>query len=110
MATRPVTGGAGFLGSHPCGELLRGGRPPPCLGGGGGESLGSPLRDGRLGRGPRVIGVDTLETGSRTNTEHIRVPGFVHLTAATIPPYFGAEPIDFVYHLASPASPIDYLR
>ena len=84
MATCLVTGGAGFLGSHLCDELLR--------------------------RGHRVICVDNLETGSLTNIEHIRVPEFVHLNTDIIAPYFVDEPVDFVYHLASPASPIDYLR
>ena len=84
MATCLVTGGAGFLGSHLCDELLR--------------------------RGHRVICVDNLETGSLANIEHIRAPDFVHLNLDIIEPYFVDEPVDFVYHLASPASPIDYLR
>ena len=84
MATCLVTGGAGFLGSHLCDELLR--------------------------RGHRVICVDNLETGSLANIEHIRHERFVHLNLDIIEPYFLDEPIDFVYHLASPASPIDYLR
>ena len=84
MPTSLVTGGAGFLGSHMCDELLR--------------------------RGHRVICVDNLETGTLNNIEHIRSPDFVHLNLDIIEPYFVDEPIDFVYHLASPASPIDYLR
>src|SRR6266576_4382956 len=84
MATCLVTGGAGFLGSHLCDELLR--------------------------RGHRVICVDTLETGSLANIEHIRSPEFAHLNLDIVEPYFVDESIDFVYHLASPASPIDYLR
>jgi dTDP-glucose 4,6-dehydratase len=84
MATCLVTGGAGFLGSHLCDELLR--------------------------RGHRVICVDNLETGSLANIEHIRSPDFVHLGLDIIAPYFVDEPIDVVYHAASPASPIDYLR
>jgi dTDP-glucose 4,6-dehydratase len=84
MPTSLVTGGAGFLGSHLCEELLR--------------------------RGHRVICVDNLETGSLNNIEHIRDDAFVHRTDDIIEPYFVDEPIDFVYHLASPASPIDYLR
>lgn len=84
MATCLVTGGAGFLGSHLCDELLA--------------------------RGHRVICVDNLETGSLANIEHIRRPEFVHLNVDIIEPYFIDEPVDFVYHLASPASPIDYLR
>ena len=84
MATCLVTGGAGFLGSHMCEELLR--------------------------RGHRVICVDNLETGSLRNIAHLRQPEFTHLNVDIIEPYFVDEPIDFVYHLASPASPIDYLR
>jgi dTDP-glucose 4,6-dehydratase len=57
-----------------------------------------------------VICVDNLETGSLANIEHIRDERFVHLNLDIIEPYFIDEPIHFVYHLASPASPIDYLR
>jgi dTDP-glucose 4,6-dehydratase len=85
VSTCLVTGGAGFLGSHLCDELLA--------------------------RGHRVICVDNLETGSLANIEHIRDPGrFLHLGVDIIEPYFVDEPVDFVFHLASPASPIDYLR
>src|ERR687884_97319 len=84
MATCLVTGGGGFLGSHLCDELLR--------------------------RGHRVICVDNFETGSLANIEHIRVPEFRHVHQDIIAPYFIDEPVDFVYHFASPASPIDYLR
>src|SRR3982750_3759919 len=85
MATCLVTGGAGFLGSHLCDELLR--------------------------RGHRVVCVDNLETGSLKNIEHIRSPAFRFELLDIVQPYFvDDESIDFVYHLASPASPIDYLR
>jgi len=85
VSTCLVTGGAGFLGSHLCDELLT--------------------------RGNRVICVDNLETGSLANIEHIRDrERFVHLNLDIIHPYYVDEPLDFVYHLASPASPIDYLR
>jgi dTDP-glucose 4,6-dehydratase len=84
MATCLVTGGAGFLGSHLCDELLR--------------------------RGHRVICVDNFETGSLANIAHIRVPEFVAMNVNIIDPYRVGEQVDFVYHLASPASPIDYLR
>ncbi|MHB1810774.1 MAG: NAD-dependent epimerase/dehydratase family protein, partial [Solirubrobacteraceae bacterium] len=51
------------------------------------------------------------ETGSLVNIEHIRDPErFLHLNVDIIDPYHVDEPVDFVYHLASPASPIDYLR
>ena len=84
MSTCLVTGGAGFLGSHLCDELLR--------------------------RGNRVICVDNFETGSLENIEHIRTDEFVYKQIDIIEPYFIDEPIDFVFHFASPASPIDYLR
>src|SRR3954449_3827093 len=84
MPTCIVTGGAGFLGSHLCEELLA--------------------------RGHRVICVDNVETGSLNNIEHIRTPDFQHVHQDIIQPFFVDEPMDFVYHLASPASPIDYLR
>jgi dTDP-glucose 4,6-dehydratase len=84
MPTCLVTGGAGFLGSHLCDELLA--------------------------RGHRVICVDNLETGSLANIEHIRGPAFRFEQFDIIEPFYVDEPIDFVYHAASPASPIDYLR
>src|SRR3954451_9553656 len=84
MPTCLVTGGAGFLGSHLCDELLR--------------------------RGHRVICADNLETGSLANIAHIRDPQFRFEQIDIIEPYFIDEPVDFVYHAASPASPIDYLR
>ena len=85
MVTALVTGGAGFLGSHLCDELLR--------------------------RGLRVVCVDNLETGSLRNIAHIRDARFRTLNLDIIQPYFvDDEQVDFVYHLASPASPIDYLR
>jgi len=84
MATSLVTGGAGFLGSHLCEALL--------------------------GRGQRVVCVDNLETGSLANIEHLRSADFVFLPHDMTLHLEVAEPLDFVYHLASPASPIDYLR
>src|SRR6187455_61910 len=84
MATCLVTGGAGFLGSHLCDELLR--------------------------RGHRVVCVDNLETGSLANIEHMRTGEFVFVPHDLTVPIRIEERVDFVYHLASPASPIDYLR
>jgi dTDP-glucose 4,6-dehydratase len=84
MPTCLVTGGAGFLGSHLCEYLL--------------------------GRGNRVICVDNLETGSLANIAHLRDAAFQFLSLDIIHHYEVDEPIDFVYHMASPASPIDYAR
>jgi dTDP-glucose 4,6-dehydratase len=85
VSTCLVTGGAGFLGSHLCDELLA--------------------------RGHRVICVDNLETGSLNNIAHIRDSDrFVFRHDDIIEPYYVEDPVDYVYHLASPASPIDYLR
>jgi dTDP-glucose 4,6-dehydratase len=79
-----VTGGAGFLGSNLCDHLLA--------------------------RGHRVICVDNLETGSLRNIEHIRGGDFEFLMLDITSHYEIGEPIDFVFHMASPASPIDYAR
>jgi len=84
MPTAVVTGGAGFLGSHLCDSLAR--------------------------EGHRVICVDNLETGSLQNVEHLRGDQFVFLNHAITSHIAIDEPIDVIYHLASPASPIDYLR
>ena len=84
MATCLVTGGAGFLGSHLCDHLL--------------------------GRGHRVICVDNLETGSLENISHIRDGAFRFAMLDITSRYEIEEPVDVVYHMASPASPIDYAR
>lgn len=84
MATCLVTGGAGFLGSHLCDHLLA--------------------------QGHRVICVDNLETGSLDNIKHIRTDDFQFLMLDITSHYEVDGPVDFVYHMASPASPIDYAR
>jgi dTDP-glucose 4,6-dehydratase len=84
VPTAVVTGGAGFLGSHLCDSLAR--------------------------DGYRVICVDNLETGSLQNVEHLRGDEFVFLNHDITNHIAIDEPIDVIYHLASPASPIDYLR
>jgi dTDP-glucose 4,6-dehydratase len=84
MPTSVVTGGAGFLGSHLCDRLLA--------------------------EGHRVLCVDNLETGTLENIEHIREPHFEFIQHDLIGHLEIAEPVDNVFHLASPASPIDYLR
>ena len=84
MPTSVVTGGAGFLGSHLCDALLE--------------------------RGDRVLCVDNLDTGSLTNIEHLRRADFVFVQHDLVTHLEISEPVDNVFHLASPASPIDYLR
>jgi dTDP-glucose 4,6-dehydratase len=84
MPTAVVTGGAGFLGSHLCDYLVA--------------------------DGLRVICVDNLETGSLQNVEHLRGDSFQFINHDLTNHLEIDEPVDFVFHLASPASPIDYLR
>ena len=85
MPTSLVTGGAGFLGSNLCDHLLA--------------------------RGHRVICVDNLETGSLGNIEHIADDASFQFQMVDITSHYEIdEPVDFVYHMASPASPIDYAR
>ena len=84
MSTSVVTGGAGFLGSHLCVYLL--------------------------GHGHRVICLDNLDTGSLENIEHIRDARFEFRNVDVIEHIDIAEDVDYVFHLASPASPIDYQR
>jgi UDP-glucuronate decarboxylase len=86
MATCVVTGGAGFLGSHLCDHLLE--------------------------KGHRVICIDNLDTGSLENIAHIGKDADFTFVSKDLsePPVTVDEDVDFVYHLASPASPIDYAR
>lgn len=84
VPTSVVTGGAGFLGSHLCDYLLE--------------------------RGHRVICIDNLETGSLENIAHLRDDTFTFVNHNVIEPIYLDESIDFVFHLAALASPVDYLR
>jgi dTDP-glucose 4,6-dehydratase len=84
MPTAVVTGGAGFLGSHLCDYLIE--------------------------QGFRVVCIDNLDTGSLQNIEHLRDENFEFVNH-DVTEYIGVEgDVDFVYHLAALASPIDYLR
>jgi dTDP-glucose 4,6-dehydratase len=84
MPTSLVTGGAGFLGSHLCEALLE--------------------------KGHRVLFLDNLETGSLANIAHLRDDAFAFVNHDVSERISVEEPLDFVYHLAALASPIDYLR
>ncbi len=80
-----ITGGAGFVGSHLCEALL--------------------------GRGHRVLCVDSLLTGNWANVAHLSGRagfGFLHHDVSRH--INVSEPVDSVLHLASPASPVDYLQ
>ncbi|HMW33847.1 MAG TPA: SDR family oxidoreductase [bacterium] len=79
-----VTGGAGFLGSHLCDRLLA--------------------------EGHEVIAIDNLITGSVDNISHIRDKRFTFIHYDVTNYIYVEGPVDFVYHFASPASPIDYLE
>ncbi len=80
-----VTGGAGFLGSHLCEQLLH--------------------------RGVEVVCVDNLLTGSLQNIEHLRPdPRFVFHSADVAKPFDVEGDLEYVLHFASPASPVDYLK
>ena len=85
VPTSLVTGGAGFIGSHLCDFLLA--------------------------RGHAVVCVDNLDTGSLQNIEHLpHGDEFRFVIADLTQPLTVEGEIDCVFHLASPASPIDYMR
>ena len=77
-----VTGGAGFLGSHLC--------------------------DALLGEGYSVVVVDNFITGRQSNLDHLRNDNRFELEEADISEPFDYGKVDYVFHFASPASPIDY--
>ena len=77
-----VTGGAGFLGSHLC--------------------------DALLGEGNSVVAVDNLLTGRARNLDHLRNEKRFEFLQADICEPFDPGKVDYVFHFASPASPVDY--
>ncbi len=80
-----ITGGAGFIGSHLCDRLIE--------------------------EGHEVICVDNFITGSPENIAHlIGNPGFQLIELDVTNYLFVEGPLDYVLHLASPASPVDYLK
>lgn len=85
MKTSIVAGGAGFIGSHLCEYLLN--------------------------KGEQVICIDNLLTGRKENIDPlIGEKGFTFLRQDIVDQFSIHNDIDYVYHLASPASPIDYLK
>src|SRR6476661_823718 len=83
--TSVVTGAAGFLGSH--------------------------LTDLLLTRGHKVIGIDNFVTGTVNNISHLGGnPNFKFIQQDVTEFLFLEGPVNYVWHFASPASPIDYLE
>ncbi len=80
-----ITGAAGFLGSH--------------------------LTDLLIARGHKVIGIDNFITGSVENIHHLSgSPNFKFIQQDVTEFLFLHEAVNYVWHFASPASPIDYLE
>src|SRR5260370_41801967 len=80
-----VTGGAGFLGSHLCDRLIT--------------------------EGWDVLAIHNLVTGVDSNVGHLLKHPKFRLVRADVSKYIDVqEPVDYVLHFASPASPVDYLK
>ena len=77
-----VTGGAGFLGSHLC--------------------------DALLADGCSVVAVDNLLTGRLSNIDHLCKDSRFEFRQLDVCEPFDCGPVEYVFHLASPASPVDY--
>ncbi len=77
-----VTGGAGFLGSHLCEALLH--------------------------EGYRVVAADNLLTGRLANLDHLRNDSRFEFIETDVCQPLQCGPVDYVFHFASPASPVDY--
>ena len=79
-----ITGGAGFLGSHLC--------------------------DALLADNHRVIAVDNLLTGRLDNIAHLKNEPRFEFRESDVCEPFDCGPVDYVFHFASPASPVDYSK
>ncbi len=79
-----VTGGAGFIGSHLC--------------------------DALIGEGHTVVAVDNLATGRRTNFSHLTNEPRFEFREQDVCETFDPGKVDFIFDMASPASPVDYMR
>ncbi len=78
---------------------------------GGAGVLGSHLTDLLLARGDEVVCIDNLVTGSTRNVEHLfGHPGYTMVHHDVSNYVWVPGPVDAVMHLASPASPVDYLQ
>jgi dTDP-glucose 4,6-dehydratase len=85
MPLSVVTGGAGFLGSH--------------------------LTDRLLKEGHHVVAIDNLITGNERNLDHLGGNAKFRFLRHDVTQFIAVEgPVDYVFHFASPASPIDYLE
>jgi len=85
METVLITGGAGFIGSHLCEFLLE--------------------------KGFKVICLDNFVTGAEKNIAHLKNNENFSLIVHDVSKHIDIkEPIDYVLHFASPASPIDYQK
>jgi dTDP-glucose 4,6-dehydratase len=85
MPISVVTGGAGFLGSHLVDRLLK--------------------------EGHEVLALDNLLTGNERNLDHLRGEKRFRFLRHDVTKFIAVEgPVDYVFHFASPASPIDYLE
>jgi len=79
-----VTGGAGFIGSHLC--------------------------DALVSEGHHVACVDNLITGSTRNIEQLRNESRFEFIQQDVSQPYDAGPVDYIFHFASPASPVDYIN
>ena len=86
-------------------------RPPVSVVTGGAGFLGSHLIDLLLSKGHHVVAIDNLVTGSTDNIAHLAGRGDFRFIEQDVTEYlYLTGPVDYVWHFASPASPVDYLE